>query len=59
MTFIVYPEHRLVSDEQITSWYLDAVDNEEVDDCEAKTVAAMAAALNDAGLITTSNKWKI
>lgn len=58
--FLIYPEPRHISDEEIAAWYADAVANKAVDHSlrHAKTPAEMAAALEDAGLITlgTPNK---
>ena len=54
--YIVYPERRFVSDEQITTWFTDAVANSHIGPMYyyAKTPHEMAAALCDAGLIQTA-----
>jgi len=52
---LVYPEKRIVGEETIRVWYSDAHANGEVEgyDDEPDTME-MAAALEDAGLITVS-----
>ena len=56
MIYIVYPERRFVTDEQMATWFADAVANQEIhpDHLGAKTPEAMALALSDAGFITTA-----
>jgi len=54
---IIYPEIRNITDEQISSWYADAVVNKECEDLDAIrhstiTIREMAEALHNAGLIT-------
>ncbi len=49
---IIYPERRVVSSEQILTWYTDAVSNEEVEDLGACSAYQAAQALHEAGLIT-------
>ena len=54
-TFIIYPEKRWVPAKQIASWYADAIANKEIDTLRfphCRTIAEMAAALDDAGIIT-------
>lgn len=53
--FMIWPERRMVPDSLVEKWYLDAVDNGKIspEHFHAKTAAAQAAALEDAGLITT------
>jgi hypothetical protein len=54
MIYIVWPEKRYVTDEQINVWYEDAVANDEIDApyLDAKTPEAKAEALEDAGLLS-------
>lgn len=57
MTLIIWPEHRVVSDETIISWYLDAVADGKIEielrpDDPTPTVDEMARALDDIGWIT-------
>ena len=52
---IIWPERRVVDQEQIRTWYADAIYNGEVrldENGIAKTTEGMAHALSDAGLIT-------
>lgn len=49
--FIVWPERRWISDDQMSRWYEDAVANEAVEPGE-QDVSAMARALHEAGEIT-------
>jgi len=51
---IVYPEHRTLSDDQVEVMYLDAVVNDKIalGRQTARTVADMALALEDAGIIS-------
>jgi hypothetical protein len=56
MTYIIYPEYRCVDDRTIAGWYADAVANHEVEDETATTVEEMAAALDDAGIITRGRR---
>jgi hypothetical protein len=52
--WIIWPENRFVSENQMKTWYFDAVANNEIsrEYLDLKDVSKMAAALNDAGLIT-------
>lgn len=50
--YIIYPEKRWVSAEQITSWYLDAVANGQVQNRHCIRTWDMAGELEDIGLIT-------
>jgi hypothetical protein len=54
MIYIVWPEKRYVTDDQIDVWYEDAVANDEIDAhyLGAETTQAKAEALDDAGLLT-------
>lgn len=55
LVHILYPERRAVSEETIFGWYRDAVANGEVEDLgEHPTLDAVTAALDDAGLITST-----
>ena len=49
---ITYPERRVVSNELMLTWYVDAVANGEVDDLGACSSIQAASALHCAGLIT-------
>lgn len=55
--YINYPEKRYVSAKTIAIWYKDAVANGEIAPCyfNAKSHGEMAAALQDAGIITLGN----
>lgn len=59
MIYIIYPEERYISDAQVTSWFTDAVANGDVSKVDRPgelTTNEMAAALEDAGLITRGRK---
>jgi hypothetical protein len=49
---IIWPERRVVSEEQIKTWYLDAVDNGDVNNLGVTDPKSMAMELHSAGLIT-------
>lgn len=49
---ILYPERRVVSSEQVMTWYTDALANEEVEDLGPCSAHQAAQALHEAGLIT-------
>jgi len=52
--YLVYPEEGWMSNDQIETWYFDAVANSRVPLRDrAKTIAEMVEALEDAGIITT------
>lgn len=57
--FIIWPERRFVSDQQIESWFLDAVADAQIgpDRFHAESVREKAEALEDAGFITLGD-WK-
>lgn len=52
--YIIYPERRIVDDETIEMWYIDALANREIAEeyLHAKTIDQMARALDDAGIVT-------
>ena len=50
--FIVYPEKRVVSSEEMLSWAKDAIANEEIEGPEDLTVEELALQLSREGLIT-------
>jgi hypothetical protein len=61
---IIYPENRLVSSEQIWSWFNDAVENGECASIAdfnppSKDLEVAAFSLQDAGLITLHRNWRV
>jgi hypothetical protein len=55
---ILYPEDRLVSDDQIESWFMDALADNEIgpDYRDARTPDEMAEALEDMGFISLARE---
>jgi hypothetical protein len=56
MFYILYPEKRVVGNDTILHYYLDAVENGEVEDMGAVNAVQAAKALHEAGVITLTNK---
>jgi len=58
MIYIIWPEKRAVSDEEIASWYSDAVANGEIGPSYVPEMDSekMAAALEDIGVLTVGKK---
>lgn len=54
---IIYPEVRIVDDEEIISWYNDAVANNQIDAEDNLTVYDMAMVLEDIGHITMGRRY--
>lgn len=56
---IIYPEVRIVDDEEIISWYNDAVANNQIDAEDNLTVYDMAMVLEDIGHITMGRRYTL
>ena len=52
--YLVYPEKRWVENQEIETWYLDAIDNSliKMGQAKARNVDEMAEVLEDIGIIT-------
>lgn len=49
---IIWPDHRFVSEDQIRSWYADAVANGEAEEIDLRDPEEMARELSSIGHIT-------